>query len=112
MTDRPNRYKVACGRAATAAQLAADGLAAPGGHPLAGALTTLQEAWASSSRQRQDYQATLDDVSRRLARGFADTAADLTDTASAEPDIVDTDDPSQAWKAWFSTRNSGHPRIV
>ncbi len=112
MAERPNRYKAACQRAASTAQQAVDALNTPAGHPLAGALTTLQEAWASSSRQRQDYQATLDDVSHRLARAFADTATDLGHTAAAEPRTVDTDDPSQAWKAWFETRGTGHPRAV
>ncbi len=100
MPERPNRYKAACRQAASTARRAVDVLATPGGRPLAGTLTTLQQAWASPSRQRQDYQTTLDDLSHRLTRAFMDTAADLADMAAAEPDTVDTDDPRHAWKPW------------
>ena len=112
MDQRTNRYKIACQRAARTARHATEGLTVPAGHPLDGTLSTLQDAWVSPSWQRQDYHAAIDGLSHRLAGAFGHAAADLTHAAATEPDTVDTDDPSQAWKAWFDTHGSSRSRAV
>lgn len=108
MTQLPNRYKAACEHAAGTASDAVDRLTDTGSHPLTGALTTLQHAWVSPSREREDYQTALEDLAHRLTRAFDHATDDLTQTATREPTTVDTEDPAQAWKAWHDTRGSLH----
>ncbi|MDT0166773.1 hypothetical protein Q9R32_14560 [Actinotalea sp. AC32] len=96
---RTNLLRLRCRSASARAYQGPARLAPSGGNPLAGALSRLEDAWVSPSRDRTVYAEELEGVGSAVTAAFDAQGRLCSDEAASEPAEVDADDPYEGWKA-------------
>jgi hypothetical protein len=86
--------------AVTRAEEALGNLRADTGNPLSASLAALHGgAWESPSAERTSFIQDLDGAGAAVKQAFNGAVDDLVAAAAAEPEQVDVNDESVAWKA-------------